>query len=514
MARTSLHVAVEGLRYLAAAAAALAVDFGVYVALIRLGGVSYVVAAPIGFALGLVAIYALSIRWVFDHRRLPNARSEFLIFTSIGVAGMVLNQGVIMLGVEKLSLSYELAKALSALTVFGFNFGVRKLMLFTPPAAPANIPASAPAAVPGQDEVARMVIEGMQAHYEGDLVRARETYERVLGMDATNVDALYLMGELETRRAAWTEAAVFFRRALAQDAKVAAFHAGLGTALRAVGKIGQASDCFRRALRLDPKCAEAYIGLGMGLEATGNLVEAHHYYRRWLETRIEQGERGAPIAASAQRKDVPGTTLCCIDSRPHELARLALARSLARCRFTRAILISDADVHVEGVETVRVPPIRTAQDHAHCVMKELDRYIDTDFVLLIQYDAFVLNADRWSADFHRCDYVGAPWAEGDAGDGAFSLRSKRLLRALQDPQIKTRAPDDVAICRTYRALLEQKHGIRFADAALAGRFSFANVAPQASTFGFHGVAHLARLFDLSDEEIAAYRPPASALQRA
>lgn len=121
----------EGARYFTASAVAFAVDFGLYVALVRLGEVHYLFAAPIAFALGLATIYALSIRWVFGKRRLANARIEFAIFASVGVAGMALNQLILYAGVELLALSYELAKLASTAVVFCFNFVLRKLLLFT-----------------------------------------------------------------------------------------------------------------------------------------------------------------------------------------------------------------------------------------------------------------------------------------------------------------------------------------------------------------------------------------------
>lgn len=130
-AKALAGIAGEGSRYLAASALALAIDFTTYVALIRLAGVPYLVAAPIGFALGLAAIYALSVRWVFARRRLADARVEFVVFASIGIAGMALNQAVIFAAVEWLALSYEPAKMVSAAAVFCFNFGLRKLLLFT-----------------------------------------------------------------------------------------------------------------------------------------------------------------------------------------------------------------------------------------------------------------------------------------------------------------------------------------------------------------------------------------------
>ena len=126
-----LHLLREGARYFAASAVALAADALVYVALIRLADVHYLAAAPAGFMLGLAVHYALSTRWVFKARRLSDARAEFLIFALIGVGGLLLNQLVIYLGVERFGLSPELAKLLSAALSFCFNYGVRKVLLFT-----------------------------------------------------------------------------------------------------------------------------------------------------------------------------------------------------------------------------------------------------------------------------------------------------------------------------------------------------------------------------------------------
>ena len=124
------NVIGESARYVAAGGLSLAVDFGCYVALIRLAGVHYLIAAPIGFLLGLALIYTLSITWVFSVRRLSSARLEFIVFASIGLAGMAFNQAIVYVGVEWLRLSYEVAKLLSAAIVFLFNFGCRKLILF------------------------------------------------------------------------------------------------------------------------------------------------------------------------------------------------------------------------------------------------------------------------------------------------------------------------------------------------------------------------------------------------
>jgi putative flippase GtrA len=130
-ARTRGAVASESARYVAAAAAALALDAGVYIGLIRLLDVNYLIAAPAGFAAGLALIYAASVRWVFRFRRLADRRVEFTIFAGIGLAGIALNQLVIYLAVESFAASFEMAKVASAAIGFCFNFILRKLLLFT-----------------------------------------------------------------------------------------------------------------------------------------------------------------------------------------------------------------------------------------------------------------------------------------------------------------------------------------------------------------------------------------------
>ena len=129
--KTFIRVADEGVRYFAASALALAIDFGIYIGLIRVMDVHYLIAAPLGFALGLATIYLLSTRWVFRERRLADRSAEFALFGLVGLAGMALNQAVLFAAVQWLAASFELAKVISAGVVFSFNFASRKLLLFT-----------------------------------------------------------------------------------------------------------------------------------------------------------------------------------------------------------------------------------------------------------------------------------------------------------------------------------------------------------------------------------------------
>jgi hypothetical protein len=144
-------------------------------------------------------------------------------------------------------------------------------------------------------------------------------------------------------------------------------------------------------------------------------------------------------------------------------------------------------------------------------MKGLLPYIDTEYVLLVQWDGYVVNPAVWSDQFLLFDYVGARWpvsfgvpAEFAVGNGGFSLRSRTLLEALQDPRIvfppagkyslETHS-EDFAICLNHRRYLEREHGISFAPAEVADRFSFEHVDPTGPTFGFHGQVNITRFVD-------------------
>jgi putative flippase GtrA len=127
--RFGRHI-VEALRYFAASGLALAVDFLCYTGLIRLVGINYQVAAVVGFSLGLITIYALSVLFVFQARAVQNRALEFSIFAGIGLLGLALNSLILYLTVEKLLLAPEAGKIISAGFIFCFNFTARKLALF------------------------------------------------------------------------------------------------------------------------------------------------------------------------------------------------------------------------------------------------------------------------------------------------------------------------------------------------------------------------------------------------
>ncbi len=202
--------------------------------------------------------------------------------------------------------------------------------------------------------------------------------------------------------------------------------------------------------------------------------------------------------------ELPGVTLCCVDTANPALALRALRLSASLIRFARVLFLTDREHDCPGIDVRRVPTLGSRAAYSQFVLKELGDHIDTGHVLLIQWDGYVVHPDAWRDEFLACDYLGAKWSWYDGtqsvGNGGFSLRSRKLLEALRDPRIELSGPEDETICRVFRPLLEREHGIVFGSEALADAFAFEASYPFGRPFGFHGLFNFCRF--VPSEEIA------------
>ncbi|MDQ3040579.1 MAG: GtrA family protein [Pseudomonadota bacterium] len=129
------------IRYGAVSVLALAVDLGTLSLCLRLLHLSLAWSVTIGFSLGALVAYLLSIRWVFSHRAFGHAPAmELMSFVGIGVVGLGLTQMVLWIGVTQARLMPELVKLGAAAISFAFNYLIRKTLLFAVPGrtAPAQ----------------------------------------------------------------------------------------------------------------------------------------------------------------------------------------------------------------------------------------------------------------------------------------------------------------------------------------------------------------------------------------
>lgn len=137
MCPTMRHPAIKSLftafcKYLLAGGMGFVVDFATLFFCRDFLGLHYLLAAALGFIVGLVAVYVASNKWVFDRRRMKDRMTlEFTIFALIGVIGLSLTMLFMWVFVDLFSLHYLLAKIVTTGLVLVWNFGARKITLYS-----------------------------------------------------------------------------------------------------------------------------------------------------------------------------------------------------------------------------------------------------------------------------------------------------------------------------------------------------------------------------------------------
>lgn len=178
----------------------------------------------------------------------------------------------------------------------------------------------------------------------------------------------------------------------------------------------------------------------------------------------------------------------------HGLAQRALANTLKYYPFDEVVTFSNQEI-LSGARNIHVEHFPSVKDYCEFMLRGMLEHVNTDYILFVQWDAMAYNPAMWTDQFLDYDYIGAPWpweAPGfNIGNGGFSLRSRRLLEALQDPVIQMDANnpkgvnEDQVIGISYKTYLEAKYNIKYPSVELAQQFSF-ELGDYRPSFGFHG----------------------------
>jgi len=187
---------------------------------------------------------------------------------------------------------------------------------------------------------------------------------------------------------------------------------------------------------------------------------------------------------------LPNVTLICADCYYYGKSIASIKNCLNKVEFGRVIFFTDINIKYDGVEVIQIPKIKSKQDYSRFIIKELWKYINTDYVLVVQHDGTILDESQWDESFKNYDVIGAKWLypndEYNCGNGGFSLKSHRLLNIVaEDDFIEITHPEDEVLGRLYRRYLENKYDIKFAPNDVCDKFSFELNEPISATFGHH-----------------------------
>lgn len=217
---------------------------------------------------------------------------------------------------------------------------------------------------------------------------------------------------------------------------------------------------------------------------------------------------------------LPDVTLVMVETREHELARMAVEDCLRVADFGDVLILTNDPRGFFAVWDEQRGAIEDSWCRWHAVPDWPDKLgwsrawwfdvpmlLRTRQTLNIQWDSWICNPEAWRKDFLNYDYIGAPWWYKDGknvGNGGFSLVSSRLKRYIFDRRgtfpCDTSIDDDL-LCRKYRPQLELA-GFEWAPERIAHDFSFegcndGSSPPREFTkhFGFHGMFNWSHVLD-------------------
>lgn len=122
----------ELFRYIIAGSLAFLVDFGILYICTEFLAIHYLLSNLLGLIAGLTLTYILNTQWVFSFRRYKKTWLEFVIFSAIVIAGLGLNEVLMLLLVGTFSIHYLQAKIVTTAFVTVFNYFAKKFILFHP----------------------------------------------------------------------------------------------------------------------------------------------------------------------------------------------------------------------------------------------------------------------------------------------------------------------------------------------------------------------------------------------
>ena len=108
---------------------AFIIDAGLLFLLTNFCGFYYLISSSISFVVSVIYNYILSVKWVFNAKKDNNKVIEVIVFVSLSVVGLGINQVIMWIAVDKLGIYYMLSKIMATLIVMVYNFVTRKLFI-------------------------------------------------------------------------------------------------------------------------------------------------------------------------------------------------------------------------------------------------------------------------------------------------------------------------------------------------------------------------------------------------
>ena len=232
--------------------------------------------------------------------------------------------------------------------------------------------------------IATQLQKALAFEQTGQLAEAVRGYEKVLGREPSNTDALFLLGRAYCQTGRFQDGAALFQKIIALNPKHAPAHVLLGRVLAQGGAPQEAIASYDRAIAADPKFAMAFANKADALDALGRRDEAVEVYDKALA--IDPSN----VAAWCNR----GSALQELDRHAEAVESfqraLALRPNMAEIHFNLGNALRELKRHDEAVAQYR---------RAIALQPRFtDAYVNLATVLTTLFD--------WEAAVQCCETVG------------------------------------------------------------------------------------------------------------
>ena len=198
--------------------------------------------------------------------------------------------------------------------------------------------------------------------------------------------------------------------------------------------------------------------------------------------------------------DLPDVTLLFVETRAHAITKRVIEDCLSKVNFGDVLIYTDKPdlfgslLHpAHGrARYLNVIDFLNKREAGAFYYQHACAGIETDFALMLEWDAGIYDTKKWKPEFLNYDYIGAPWivrpeeiGNKDVGNGGFTIMSKRLGKFMHENALKFPAVTDWDLCRDQRQALEAE-GFKWPDRNLAAQFSWELGVRDPENFGFHG----------------------------
>ena len=129
----------------------------------------------------------------------------------------------------------------------------------------------------------------------------------------------------------------------------------------------------------------------------------------------------------------------------------ALDYSTKILKFNNSYLFTHEKINSTKHKVINIDKFNSITDYSDFILG-IGNYVDSEYVLIVQDDGYIINPKKWTNEFLAYDYIGAPWPgqyswrkrwknetyqkayinskKNRIGNGGFSLRSRKFLNQL------------------------------------------------------------------------------------